>query len=191
MSQTNSLHHFQIKTFTRNAQECTGQSTLADFPRLLAEAADDAPAAHTDTPVQWRLAGELRPDAEGKPQSWLLVQAGTEVYLPCQRCLQPVAVPVQSEQWFRFVDTEQQADEQDAESDEDVLTFEEGQDVHSLLEDDLLMALPMVALHDECPVPLHPAADPGRKNEAEPARKPSPFAALASLRLSARDDPSD
>lgn len=192
MSLPNSLHHFQIKTFTRNAQELSGQATLADFPRVLAEAADDAPPSHAQVPVHWRLLGEQRPDAQGQPQSWLLTQVSTEVYLSCQRCLQPVAVPVQTEQWFRFVDTTQQADEQDAESEEDVLTFDEAQDVHALLEDDLLMALPIVALHEACPVPLaHSGAAPVQQADAVPAKRPNPFAALASLRLPKQDEAAD
>ncbi len=47
----------------------------------------------------------------------------------------------------------------DAESDDDVLALESSLDLHALVEDELLLALPLVPRHDECPEPL-PVRDP-------------------------------
>ena len=53
--------------------------------------------------------------------------------------------------------------------------------LHCLLEDELLMALPLVPMHDECPV--LPAFSAGVIDvPGDVAEKPNPFAALAQLK---------
>jgi uncharacterized protein len=54
-------------------------------------------------------------------------------------------------------------------------------DLLGLLEDELLMALPLVPMHDECPV--LPAFSAGMVDAPESVPdKPNPFAALAQLK---------
>jgi uncharacterized protein len=50
-------------------------------------------------------------------------------------------------------------------------------DLHGLVEDELLLALPLVPMHEHCPRQL-----PMSAGDAEVAPAPKPFAALASLR---------
>ncbi len=53
-------------------------------------------------------------------------------------------------------------------------------DLRELIEDELLLALPIVPRHEVCPVPLVAPADAAELVE----EKPNPFAALAALKRS-------
>jgi uncharacterized protein len=101
--------------------------------------------------------------------------------MECQRCLTPVDVPLAVERSFRFVADEATAEALDDESEEDLLALSREFDLRELIEDELLMALPVVPRHDECPTPCRwpPATTTLRRPSAE---KPNPFAALAGLR---------
>jgi uncharacterized protein len=96
--------------------------------------------------------------------------------------LGPVQTLVEVDTWLRFVSDEAQAAALDAELEEDVLALEREQDALELVEDELLLALPLVPRHEECPQPLPlPAEDLDDEADAAPA-KPNPFAALAQLK---------
>lgn len=110
------------------------------------------------------------------------LQASAAVPLSCQRCLGPVITPLEVDRWFRFVADEATAETEDDDSEEDVLALEPRPDLLDLLEDELLMAVPLVPMHGACPAPLPAAADdPGALPE-EISTPPHPFAALARLR---------
>lgn len=133
----------------------------------------DAPASA----VQWSARGELRPVSGEEPQTWLHLQARTTVWLACQRCLTPLRVDLAVEQPIRFVLGEAQAEALDAESEHDVLALVPVLDLRQLIEDELLLALPIVPRHDTCPTPVRLAAEDAASVEA-----PHPFAALARLK---------
>ncbi len=133
----------------------------------------------TDHGVVWRVQAELRGEG-ARAVPWLYLQANAVLSLTCQRCLQAVETPVEVDRWFRFVADEATAEAEDEDSEEDVLALEPRPSLRELVEDELLMELPLVPMHEACPTPLPlPPEDPA----AEPAEdKPNPFAALASLK---------
>lgn len=115
----------------------------------------------------------------GEPQVWLHLKADTCVQLECQRCLSPVQVAVHAERSFLFVQGEEAAADLDEESEDDVLALTRALDLRSLVEDELLLALPLVPRHEVCPEPLPlPAKDAALDSD----EKPNPFAVLASLK---------
>lgn len=181
MSLPNSLNQFHAKTFIREGRTLSGHAQLHDFPRLQAETVLDA-ELQKQSHVEWRLQGQQRQGVAGGQQDWLLAEASASIYMPCQRCLQPVAVALQTEQWFRFVDTPEQADLEDAESDEDVLTYAEAEDAHALLEDDLLMALPMNVKHEACEFHLPQSTVNVAGDGLVQEERKNPFAILEQLR---------
>ena len=69
----------------------------------------------------------------------------------------------------------------DADSEDDVLALTRALDLHELIEDELLLTLPLVPRHEVCPQPLPMVAnaDPPSGDEAE---RPNPFAALQALK---------
>ena len=98
----------------------------------------------------------------------------------CQRCLGPVDIAVSVKQSFRFVGSEEAAEAQDEESEEDVLALSQEFNLADLIEDEVLMAMPVVPRHEECPVEVKlEVADAGF--EAASAEKRNPFAVLAKL----------
>jgi uncharacterized protein len=132
-----------------------------------------------DLATDWQARFEQRPVAgEATPQVWLHLHANAQVARECQRCLQPVLLPLAVDRAFRFVPTEDEAAALDADSDDDdVLAASPRFDLRALVEDELLLALPLVPKHDQCPVPWQPQ-EPA---ESAPAAE-HPFAALAALR---------
>ncbi|KQP35831.1 DUF177 domain-containing protein [Pseudorhodoferax sp. Leaf274] len=166
-----------IKAFAQSGGERQQQDRLADHPRLF----EEAEGRGGDRPVRWHAVGQWRTSAGVVPQIWLHVVADADVPLTCQRCLEPVDEPLAVDRWFRFVADEAQAAREDEEADEDVLVLDPAFDLQALVEDELLMALPLVPRHDVCPGEVRmEVADPGFA-QAE-ADKPNPFDVLADLK---------
>lgn len=167
----------RVEAFADDAAELAGTRTLADFDRLRAST-----ASGPDEPIAWRARGESRAVRSGPPQVWLHLHAQGHADLECQRCLEPVRWPLDLERSFLFVSDEDTAEALDAESEHDVLALQPQFDLFELLEDELLLALPLVAMHDGCTVllPQQPA-DAAEPDEEEP-RPVHPFAALSALK---------
>lgn len=162
----------ELTALCRQSAQLSGQWPLARMERL-AQAFGAAP----DGDVAWSAGASLRPVTGGEPELWLALKAHADVPLQCQRCLQVMNEPLALERRFRFVRDEEQAAELDEESEDDVLALPVRLDLIALLEDELILALPIVPRHAACPQPLlEPAA------EAEEAKAPHPFAALAALK---------
>lgn len=134
-----------------------------------------------DREVQWRVQGEQQTDASGHAQVWLHLEAGVSLPLTCQRCLGPADIEVAVVRDFRFVETEAQAEAEDEEAEEDVLVLSRDFDLLALVEDELLMELPLVPRHAVCPGDVKLAVQDA-DFEAASAAKPNPFAALAGLK---------
>jgi uncharacterized protein len=165
----------------RDAVEIRGRWPQAELPRL-AQALPDTPA---DAPpeVDWVARGELRSVRGGADQWWLHLQVRTTAWMPCQRCLQPMPVPLAVQRPLRFVADEAQAERLDEHSDDDVLACTGRLDLRELVEDELILALPLVPRHEDCPLPLAPAAAVAARDDVAPQDPaPHPFAALAALR---------
>ena len=82
---------------------------------------------------------------------------------------------------FRFVKDEATAEAQDDESEEDLLVFSKDFDLLALVEDELLMALPLVPMHASCRSEHAPTSKDDSGVDAD--AKPNPFAVLATMRL--------
>ncbi len=110
-------------------------------------------------------------------QTWLHVEAETRVTLECQRCLRLVDVELKVSRSFLFVSGEDAAARLDTDSEDDVLALTRALDLRELIEDELLLALPIVPRHEVCPTPLRaPVGDEVADT------KPNPFAVLMALK---------
>lgn len=169
-----------LAAFARDGASLEGEWPAASMERLAESGAPDAPARGWP-PLRWSLHGEIRQPKAASAQTWLHVAAEAQVALTCQRCLKPVQEVLNIDRWVRFVDTEAEAAALDADSDDDVLALPRHLDARELIEDELLLALPLVPRHEACPEPLAHAADDEPADEAEEER-PNPFAKLAALK---------
>ena len=175
-------HRLDVGAFAASQGELAGDWPADRLRRLVAATLtpEDGTAR---PPVGWRASGKRRVLAGAGLQPSLTVGADTEVTLECQRCLQPMQVPLHAERRIFFVDGEEAAAALDAESDDDVLALTPALDLADLVEDELLLALPLVPRHEQCPDPL-----PRAFVEDDPALDPAdnPFAVLAALRRGPR-----
>jgi uncharacterized protein len=171
-----------VRAFAQAGASLEAEEPMSRFARLSAEAMPGVPDAARA--VVWQARGELRPAASGgEPAVWLQLTASTAVPLSCQRCLGAAETSLAVDRWFRFVADEATAEREDDESEEDVLALEPRPSLHELLEDELLMALPLVPMHDTCPEPVvMQAGDAAVIGDADPAPRKHPFAELAKLR---------
>ena len=171
-----------VRAFAQAGASLQTDDPIAHFERLQSEAHREEGGPALDR-VTWQAKGEMRPGVSGgAPAAWLHLEARAVVPLTCQRCLGPVEMPLSVDRWFRFVADEATAAAEDDECEEDLLALEPRPRLYEVLEDELLMALPVVPRHDECPEPV-PLASSDDDFEAACAEKPNPFAALASLRV--------
>lgn len=168
---------FAIAAFAQNHGNHVGVEKLGLFPRLIEESQGQS----AETLVHYTVSGETRMDAAGHHEPWLHLQAQTQLRLTCQRCLATVDIPLEFAQDFRFVATEALAEIEDEESEEDVLVLSKTFNLLHLIEDELLMAIPLVPKHTVCPTPVQlTAIDAGF--EAQSTEKAHPFAALEQLK---------
>jgi uncharacterized protein len=167
-----------VRGFSRDERNLQGEWPLAGFERLstsLLSSPKDGVRAAT-----WSAAGSERAEPGADPQIWLHLQAALEVTLQCQRCLKPMTGSLTIDRRFRFVADAAQAERIDEECEDDVLVLERHHDLHQLLEDELILALPIVPRHETCPEPLPMGAAAAADDEVP--ERPNPFAVLASLR---------
>ena len=155
MSQAGTIDGLQ---FAHDRSRVAGQLALAAFPRLAASGASAADIAY---------AIEGGANAQGRPS--LRVAASGNVALACQRCLQPLDVAIAVDADLELAESLAAAEGANDEVDRVVASRSMG--VAALIEDEVLLALPMVALHEHCELPAEGDAP-----------KPSPFAVLAGLK---------
>ena len=165
-----------VKALAKAAGTLSGSDMLSKYERLMVETKQHG----SDRTLEWQARGELLVGASGFQQIWLRLRASVALPLICQRCLEPVDIKVLVDRSFRFVATEEQAQAEDETAEEDVLALQRDFNLTELVEDELLMALPVVPRHEVCPTEVKLVAqDPDF--ELESAAKPNPFAILAKL----------
>jgi uncharacterized protein len=116
-----------------------GSLKLADFPRL-------APLLATDD-GEVSCAIRFSRDSQGRPQ--VAGHLDAILWQVCQRCLQPVAVAVNTDMRLVLVQGLDEAANLDDHLDP-LLAGAGGVNLRDLLEDELLLALPDVARHADC-----------------------------------------
>ena len=145
--------------FARNAAVLEGRLGMESLPRL-------AQSGCSDSILDFALTGEI--NERGKPGLKLAVD-GT-VRLQCQRCLGSLELPLHLEAQLEFASSE--AEIMAADDDIERVVAGREMNVAALVEDEVLLALPMVPKHEQCSV----ASGLGATAE------PSAFQALASLK---------
>jgi uncharacterized protein len=171
-----------VAALARRGSSLQGQLPLARLARLASSLA--GPSDHM---AHWSAVVRAVPVPGTEAEPWLALHARAEVPLVCQRCLQPMIETLAVEREFRFVRSEEHAEREDEAAEEDVLALPPRLDLETLIEDELILALPLVPRHAVCPAPLpaaiaRPAAAAGAEPAAAEAAPAHPFAALAALR---------
>ncbi|MCX7961195.1 MAG: DUF177 domain-containing protein [Burkholderiales bacterium] len=144
--------------FARAGSTWFGAWPASDFPRL-------RDALHSD---EGAIACELRgvPEVRGNPA--LHLRLNGVLQLTCQRCLEPLAFTVAVDATLLLARSQAQIDAEpfDAEGPEWIVADREMQ-LHLLVEDELLLALPLAPRHERCAGVRVGARERGRSPFAE------------------------
>ena len=117
----------------------------------------------------------LSGSVDERDQAQLALSLSASLHLQCSRCLQELPWPLQVQTCLRPVPAGHPVEQEELlDDDHDVIEVDGGLDVQALAEDEILLALPLMARHEQCTPPqMREAAD-----------EASPFAVLAGLRKS-------
>ena len=170
-----------LRRFAEEAGRLDVEEPLSGYGRLFAETQHQ----HGDRLVHWRAHGELQQADRPQPQVWMHLEAEALLPLVCQRCLLPVEVAVAVDRRFRFAPDEETAASEDDASEEEVLALSRQFDLVELVEDELLMDLPVAPRHEACPEPVKMSAADPAFHLAEATRE-NPFSVLGRLKTSKR-----
>lgn len=156
--------------FARGGRRMDGVVAVRSLRRLADALADD------EGELTWSVRGETATDNVGQRQAYLLIEVGGEIRLICQRCLGALPYRLAIESRLLLVPPGKPWPEEDLEDPErdspDPIEALIEQSLLDLVEDEVLLALPIAPRHESCDVPEH---DDGKAAA-------SPFARLAQLK---------
>ena len=169
MQQTQFL--LDTATFTRNGEVFASQSPVSDFRRAL----EGLPEQKGQI-IQWSVQGHI--DSAG--QQFLDIHLSGFVVLTCQRCLQDFDYHIDTTNTVLVVDDELEldVDADDPDAYERILGSTH-LNALELVEDELILSIPYVPRHQECPQLPQALKDQDEEVEDE---KPNPFAVLSQLK---------
>lgn len=146
--------------FAESGKVLRGASPVRDFPRLRDFLHEDAGE------VEYVVSGTR--DREGRPALQIALR-GTLI-LGCRRCLGPLEFPVVLDALLTLARCESEGDGDPVDSDVERVVAGKEMAVRDLLEDELLLAVPLAPCHAAC------VTEPAGSDERR-----SPFANLRSL----------
>ncbi len=161
--------------FARSGQRAEGELELIRMLRLESPKREGV--------LRWQAVGFV--SRQKKPQ--LDLEIAGIVDLVCQRCLEPVKLKLALQRRFLVARSEQEADEVPMDDDHiEVVVGSESFDIEALVEDEVLLSLPLVPMHQDCHHPelrLDENKALSESIEGKAAEsKPSPFAVLEKLK---------
>lgn len=160
MSQQPVIDSFAFAREGRVLEGALAVSGLVRLHDLLAEISGE---------VRYRLQG-LKGE-HGQPQ--LRLAASGSIPLACQRCLEAIHVDLDVDSLLELVPEGAEMSQEELEDDtRDFLPVAGGLEVAALIEDEILLALPVAPRHENCGFP----------GAAEAGELASPFAALGKLK---------
>ncbi|CBW74303.1 Hypothetical protein RBRH_02612 [Mycetohabitans rhizoxinica HKI 454] len=195
------LHALDVFEFARTGRQAAGQFDIGELARLAAEVPADAVTLDDyDPALHWQAQGgsvrELRPDGTVLDEPYLRVTVHGAIWLQCQRCMEPFRVPLDIDAEYRIVERDDEADERALDDTSfDVIVGSRQFDFVELIEEELLLSLPLVPKHEVC-TQIHEslvtgaagehARDSGDEADESPAgdeaQREHPFAALEALK---------
>jgi uncharacterized protein len=152
--------------FAEKSLEIHGKLAPLECPRL------EGVLFSRDGELQYSLQGGE--SSRGEPAIWVHVKG--ELRLACQRCLGPLVFDLDSATQFVVVRSEDDLPAPENEPDDvEYLVADRNQEILSLIEDEILLSLPLA--------PAHENGQCGNAGAALKEQKESPFKVLQGLRL--------
>jgi uncharacterized protein len=151
--------------------QLSGHLPLRQFTRLRQVLADDS----------GEIAVKLDFDVDELGVPIVQGNVSASLALTCQRCLEPYAFPVDAQIALAWVKTAQEADRLPLRY-EPYVVDETPLLLNDVIEDELLLALPQIPMHDEAECPASKLLKQRDKVTDEPEQKANPFGVLAKLK---------
>ena len=172
---TSMLEHISLDKWADTGFEWSGEVDPNSFERLVAMLSTEHDQSNTQL------------NAELYRRNNVLHLAFTltgDVWLTCQRCLQPVAVDLSDDYNIALLENDSQVRLIDEEQDylllDEIVTEQSPERLlpfKKLVEDEILLKIPMAPKHDDCEMSVEQFGEIPEEEENE-----NPFAALASLK---------
>ncbi len=155
-------------------QTLKGRVAVTAMPRLMA-------ALDMPSPARGEVDVDLAFSVDGQGVRRVLGSLHAELDAICQRCLQPMILPLHVNIALGIVRALDEAEQLPDEYEPLVLaSVTEGQSLAAIIEDELLLALPVAPLHEEGQCPVRSGAlDKVIAEDLPPEGKKRPFAVLA------------
>lgn len=164
--------YVDIFELCKREEELEGEVPVKDLPQLCTFLATDRGV------IKFAASGEG--EIRGLPAATLSMDGDVDMF--CARCNKPVTVHIESEAVFRFVKTEAEANAlpiEDDEEGEDVAVGSRHFDLEDWVEEEAILSLPRMAVHEDGCEEKPVWED---ESEAEEEKRPNPFAVLAGLK---------
>jgi uncharacterized protein len=150
--------------FAHGREVVSGTLGIDDLPRLTGLGCEAATLRYA-----------VRGGENVKDRPSLTIEVAGELRVQCQRCLAPLELPLATTAELELAGTQAEIDA--ADDDVDRVVASQAMDVAALVEDEAILALPMVPMHRQCETGIAPV-EPGKR---------TPFAELAGLRKGGTD----
>ena len=151
----------------------TGTLPLKSMPRLAQTCLDGSGDVFVDLSFE-----------RGEGEKVLLMRGTlrTSLRVTCQRCLEDMDLDVEASPWLMLMRPGSRRDRLDDEP--DILVADKPVSLSALVEDELLLALPMVPTHElsECPAKVYVRKEIGGGRQEADGEKKNPFAVLDRLK---------
>jgi len=153
--------------FAREGAVLQGSLPVSELTRvhdLLAEVSGE---------LRYSVQGRLIRNAVGEGESQLRVHIRGALQLACQRCLGAIALDLDVDSLFRLVPEDTELTQEELQDDGcDVLPVAGALDLAALIEDEVILALPVAPRHEECDTP----------GDDEAGERINPFAVLSGFK---------
>jgi len=153
---------------------------ISALPRLV----DEASSIDSGDGFHWQIKTHFVDSPGSEPQQILEIAVKGRIHLVCQSCLQDCGLDLSQESRFVMVATEAEADAFPMEDDQqEPLVASQHYDLLSLIEDEILLSLPLIPKHPEGACQPH-ASSFGAGGEATdtPEKPQNPFNILKNMR---------
>jgi len=169
-------HHVDYRRLAVAGREVCGEIEISRLPRVVAETA--ASAGHSGV-----AAVDLRFNEDRQRRVYVAGQIETTLTLVCQRCLTPFDSPM-SVQIAGVVVADDESAASVPREDEPILADGDMLDLHALVADELLLALPSVARCERaaCVSQFEHEPSESERQTHKPKSRDNPFAVLSQLK---------
>jgi uncharacterized protein len=150
----------------------------------LPRVAEEASSIEPGDGFHWRLKTHFADSPGSEPQQILELAVKGRIHLVCQSCLQDCGLDLAQDSRFVMVATEEEADAFPIEDDQhEPLVASQHFDLLGLIEDEILLSLPLIPKHPEGACQPHVSSFGEGGETADPLEKPqNPFNILKNMK---------